>query len=114
MVIGEDVLALEVVENGRITDDGIAIRAARVGGFEKAPAGAPGWIIRVHVHLPQDDLFFLFKFVLRERRMLADIAENVDGGARAGIGDIDVIHGAIKRGVGVHVAAGILDLLVNA
>ena len=46
--------------------------------------------------------------------MLEDIAEDIDGDAAAGDGDIDPVDGAVEGRVGVHVAAGGLDLLVDA
>ena len=46
--------------------------------------------------------------------MLHDIAQDVDGHARAGVGHVDVKHRAVEGGVSVHVAAGLLHLLFAA
>ena len=49
-----------------------------------------------------------------EAGVLHDVAEDVNGDFGAGIGDVDMKDGAVEGGVGVHGAAGVLDLLVNA
>ncbi len=46
--------------------------------------------------------------------VLHDVAKNVDGDGGAGVGNVDMINGAVKGGVGVHVAARRLDFLVDA
>ena len=43
-----------------------------------------------------------------------DIAEDIDGDFAARVRHIDVVDCAVKGGVGVHAAAGFLDLLVYA
>ena len=49
-----------------------------------------------------------------KRGVLHDVAENIDGDPRAGVGDVDVINRAVEGGVGVHVTAGFLHFLVDA
>ena len=110
----DDVLALEFVEDVRITDDRVAVRAGRVGRLEQAPAGALARIIVAHRDLAADHVQFLCQLIGRQRRVLEDVAKDVDGHDRAVIGHIDVIHRAIEGRVGVHVPAGLLHLLINA
>ena len=57
---------------------------------------------------------FLGQFVGRQRRVLHDVAQDVDGDARAGVRHVNVIHRAVETRVGVHVTAGFLHFLVNA
>ena len=113
-VIGMDVFRLQFVENVRIANDGEAIRAAGVSGFEQAAAGAAAGIVHVHVHLADDDFHFLGQFVGGQRGVLHNVAENVHGDACAGIGNVNVIDGAVERRVSVHITAGFLHLLINA
>src|SRR5262249_53605449 len=43
-----------------------------------------------------------------------DVTEDIYGDFRTSVGHVDMINGAIKGSVGVHVTAGFLDLLVDA
>ncbi len=113
-VIAQDVLRLERVENIRVADDGEAIGAFGVGAFEQAPPGAPRRIVLVHVHLAADNIQFLLQFVRRQGGVLHDVAQDVHGHGRAGVGDVDMINGAVKGREGVHVTARRLDFLVDA
>ena len=73
----------------------------------------PG-LIDVHVHLAHDNLFFLFHFFVRQRGVLHDIAENVDGDFASRVRHVDVKDGAVEGRVGVHITARFLDLLIDA
>ena len=112
-VITADVLRLQLVENVRITDDRETIRAARVGGFKQSPARAAARIVLSHVHLAADHVHLLGQFIRRQRRVLHDVAQDVNRRARAGVRHVNVIHRAVEARVGVHVTAGFLHLLVN-
>jgi hypothetical protein len=68
----------------------------------------------VHVHLATDDFEFLGEFGVGEGGVLHDIGEDIDGHASAGGRDVDPINGAIERGVGVEIATGFLNFLVDA
>jgi hypothetical protein len=71
-------------------------------------------IILVHVHLAADDVHLLRQFLLGQRGVLHDVAEDVDGDFPAGVRDIDPIDRAVERRIGVHVTAGFLHFLINA
>ena len=77
-------------------------------------AGATAGIVLAHVHFAADDLEFLGQFVRRQRRVLHDVAQNIDRRGRAGVRHVNVIDRAVEARVGVHVTAGFLHLLVNA
>src|SRR5450756_1522635 len=113
-VIAADVVGLDAVEDVEIADDGIAIRTLGVSNLEQAAAGAAAGIVLAHVHFAADDIELLGEFIRRQGGVLHDVAQNIDGLHRAGVGDVDVINGAVKAGVGVHVTAGLLDFLVDA
>lgn len=70
-------------------------------------------IIHVHVHLAADHVHLLAQFVGGQGGVHHDVAEDVDGNLRAGVWHVDVIDRAVEGGVGVHVAARILHLLVD-
>ena len=86
----------------------------RVGGFKQPAARAAAGIVLVHVHFAADDVHFLGQFVRRQRRVLHDVAQNINRRARAGVRHVNVIHRAVEARVGVHVTAGLLHFLVNA
>ncbi|OQB90234.1 MAG: hypothetical protein BWX84_02011 [Verrucomicrobia bacterium ADurb.Bin118] len=113
VIVTHDVVALQFVENIRIPDDRVTIWAAGVGGFKQPAAGALVRIVLAHVHFPPDDLLFLGQFIRGKRSVLHDVAEDVHSHPRPGVRHVNVIDGAVKGGVGVHVPAGGLDLLVN-
>ena len=113
-IITVDVVGLDFVENVRVADNGEAIRTAGVGGHEQAAAGAAIGIVDVHVHFAADDVHFLGQFIRRQRGVLHDVAQNIDGRARAGVGHINMIDRAIEAGVGVHVTADFLHFLIDA
>ena len=113
-VVGVDIGGAEFVEDVGIADDGEAVRALSVGGLEEAAAGPATGVVVVHVHFAADDLEFLGQFGVGEGGVLHDIGEDIDGETGAGCGDIDPVNGAIERGVGVHVTAGLLDFLIDA
>jgi hypothetical protein len=113
-VVGVDIGGAQFVEDVGIADDGEAVGALGIGGFEEAAAGPAAGVVVVHVHLAADDLEFLGEFGVGEGGVLHDIGEDIDGHAGAGGGDIDPVNGAIEGGVGVHVTAGLLDFLVDA
>ncbi len=77
VVIGADVVRLQLVENVQIADDGETIRAARVGGFKQPAAGAAAGIVLAHVHFAADHVEFLGQFIRRQRRVLHDVAQDV-------------------------------------
>ena len=113
VIITANIIGLQLVENVRIANDREAIRAARVGGLEQAAAGAARRIVLAHVHFAADHVEFLAQFVRRQRRVLHDVAQDVDGHARASVGNVDPIHGPVERRVGVHVTARFLHFLVD-
>ena len=113
-VVGADVVRLEFVENLRVTDDGETAWITCVGRFKEALAGAPAGIVAAHVHFAADDLQLLVQLGFGEAGVLHDVAQNINGDPGSGVGNVDVIDGAVEGSVGVHVAAGVLDFLVNA
>ena len=113
-VISQNILRLERVENLRVADDGEAIRAFGVSHLKKPPARPSSRVVLVHVHFAADDIQFLVQFLRGQTGVLHDVAQNINGDSRAGVGDIDMKDRAIKGSVGVHVSARLLHLLVNA
>lgn len=105
---------MDFVEDIWIPDDGITIRAAGIRGFEEPPARAPSRVILIHVHLAQDDLLFFLHLSGRQRRVLHDIAKDINCDLGAGVRDVDVIDRAVERRVGVHVSARVLNFLIDA
>ena len=114
LVIGVEIFAADFVENIRIADDGETIRTLGVGGLEQATRGALMRVVLIHVHLAADDVHLLREVRLGQRRVLHDVAEDVDGDLPAGVGDVDPIDRAVERRVGVHVTTGLLHLLIDA
>ena len=113
-VIIADVRRLYLVENIRVADDGVAVGALGVGGLEETTAGAAAGVVEAHVHFAADHVHLLGQLIGRQGGVLHDVAEDINGLGAAGIGDVDVIDGAVETGIGVHIAAGFLDFLVNA
>ena len=113
-VIIADVRRLHLVENIRVADDGVAVGALGVGGLEETTAGAAAGVVEAHVHFAADHVHLLGQLIGRQGGVLHDVAEDINGLGAAGVGDVNVIDGAVEAGIGVHVAAGFLDFLVNA
>ncbi len=113
-VIIEDIIALHFIVDVGVADDSETIGASGVSGFEQAPRRPLARIVMVHVHFPEDDLLFLRHFVSGESGILDDIAEDVDGHGGAGVGNVNPIDRPVEGGVGIHVTACVLDLLVDA
>ena len=114
VVIAADVVRFEFVEDVGIANDGEAIRAFDVGDFKQPSARAAARIVLAHVHLAADDVHFLRKFSRRQRRVLHDVAQNINRLHRAGVRHVHVIDRAVEAGIGVHVTAGFLHFLINA
>jgi hypothetical protein len=101
------------MKNVRISDHRKAVGAAGIGRFEQPAAGASHRVVHVHVHLANDDLLFLLHLLRWQRGVLHDVTEDIDRHLGAGVRHVDVVHRAVERGVGVHVAARFLHLLVD-
>ena len=114
VVVRQQVVTGDAIEEVQQSDDRIAVRALGVGGRKKPHAGTTAGVVFAHVHFAPDDVEFLLEFIGRQRRVLEDVAENIDGRGGSRIGHINPIHRAVEARVGVHVAAGRLDLLVDA
>ena len=113
-VIRQQIISSDAIEEVQQSDDRIAVGTFGVGGRKKPLAGATSRIVFAHVHFAPDDIEFLLEFIGWQRRVLEDVAENVDGRGGPRVGHIDPIHGAVEARVRVHVAARRLDLLVDA
>ena len=113
-VIRQQVVSGDAIEEVQQSDDRIAVGTLGVGGRKKPLAGAAARIVFAHVHLAPDDIEFLLEFIGRQRRVLEDVAENIDGRGGPRVRHIDPIHGAVEARVRIHVAARRLDLLVDA
>ena len=107
-------VAGDAVEEIGQANDRESIGTAAVGALEKAAGGTTARIVVAHVHLTADDIEFLGEFVRGKGGVLEDVAKDVDGDAGTGVGDVDPVDGAVEGGVGVHVPASGLDLLVDA
>ena len=95
-VVTVNVIRLEFIEDIRITDDSEAIGTARVSGLEQAAAGTAARIILSHVHFATDDIEFLREFLRRQRRILHDVAEDVDGHPRACVRHVNPINRPVE------------------
>ena len=111
MIIGEHILARELVEEIEIADDRMAIRVLVERRLEDELAQFGVGIIAAHGELAADDFHFLVVFLGGNRGIENGIAENFQRLQRAIGRKIDVIDGAIKRRVGVEMTAEVLDLL---
>ena len=112
-VIADDVLSFQFVEDVEQANDGQAIRTAYIRSFEKSFTRTPVRVVLPHVHLAADDVELLGERLLGQRGVLDDVAQDVDGDARAGVRHVDVIDRSVERRVGVHVTAGFLNLLID-
>ena len=79
VVVRQQVVTGDAIEEVQQSDDRIAVRALGVGGRKKPHAGTTAGVVFAHVHLAADDVEFLLKFIGRQRRVLEDVAENIDG-----------------------------------
>ena len=113
-VVAHDVVPAKFVEDVRIANHRMPVRAGGVGGFKETPTGPATGVVLPHVDFAPDDVQLLFQLRFGQRGVLHDVAQNIHRYARASVGDINVIHSTIKGGVGVHVAAGLLHFLINA
>ena len=95
-VVTVNVIRLQFIEDVGIADDGEAVRTARVSGLKQAAAGTTARIILAHVHFAADDIEFLREVLRRQRRILHDVAEDVDGHSRPGVRHVDPIHRPVE------------------
>ncbi len=81
------------------------------GGLEDELAQLGIGIVAAHGELAPDDFHLLVVFLGGNGRVEDGVAENFQRGQRVVGRQIDVIDGAIEGGVGVEMAAEVLDLL---
>lgn len=84
-----------------------------IGGGEKQLRKCSLWIVAPHRKLASDNFLFLGVFLLRKGGIHHGIGENFQGGANAIAGKIDPENSAIKRSVGIDIAADILNFLCD-
>ena len=82
-------------------------------GAEHELGGLATGIVKSHRKFATDDFLLLHILVLGERGVLHHIGEDFDGLRGAVRGNIDPINGAVEGGVGIDVAAELLDLVGN-
>ena len=103
-IIGQQVLVAVGREHIAVADDRLAVGMHAEGGFEQGLGEPLVGIVEAHVDLPQDDFLFLRHLPGGQDRMEHGIGEQVDGHGGVRGRHVDVIHRAVKRGVGVDVA----------
>jgi hypothetical protein len=111
VVIGEHVVAGELVEEIEIADDRMAVGMADERGLEDELAEFGVGIVAAHGELAPDDFHLLVVFLGGDGRVEDGVAEDFQRGQRVVGGKIDVVDGAVEGGVGVEMAAEVLDLL---
>ena len=112
-VVSEQIAAGQLIENIPIADNGVTVRAFRVSSLKQSPAGSARWVVVAHLHFPSDDIQFTGQFIFGQGGVLHDVAQHLGGNLRAGVGDSDMIHRAVKRRVGVHMTASVLNSVIN-
>ncbi len=110
LVILHHVVALELVVNLDVADDGDAVWVNLEGGGHELEAGHAVGVIVAHGELAAYDLLLLRVLRGGERGIHHRIREEIEGGGDALRGDIDPEDRAIIRGVGIDVAALVLNL----
>jgi len=110
-VIDQHVIAGELVEEIDITDDRMAVGMPNEGGLEDEFAQFGIGVVAAHGEFAADDFHFLRIFLGGDRRVEDGVSKNLQRGQRIVRWKIDVIDGAVEGGVGVEVAAEVLDLL---
>ena len=111
LVIPHHLLLRELVEDIQLPDHRQPVGMALKRGREKQLARHPVGIIHAHREFAPDHFLFLRVFLRREGGVHHRIGQNIEGDARAGFRHIDPVNRPIERGVGVDVAAHILDFL---
>ena len=107
-VVGDEVVACDLVEDIEMADDWIfqRMRCER-GGEDLLPGNAVG-IIVAHRKLAPNHLALLFQLIGGERGIHQRIGEQIERRLHAARRDINPIHRAVERRVGVDVAAVVL------
>ena len=108
-VVLEGGVAVDGVEAVEVSDDGFAEGVFAVDGVEHQLAEGASGIIFSHVDFPADDVFFFSEFGVGEGGAGGEVGEDVEGGVEAFAEGIDPVDGAVEGGVGVEVAAAVLD-----
>ncbi len=108
-VVGEQVFAGDAGNHVAIADDGMAVRVLAESRGKEHLAEAVVGIILPHVDLAQNDVTFPRHLVSGQRGVQHGIGENIDGHGGVLGGQVDVIDGVVKGGIGVDIAAMRLD-----
>ncbi len=111
VVVGQHVVARELVEEIEVADDGMAVGMPDKGGLEDELAEFGVGVVAAHGELAADDFHLLREFLGGDGRVEYGVAQDLQRRQRVVRRKIDVIDGAVEGGVGVEVAAEVLDLL---
>ena len=114
VIVGDDVLPLDLVEDVRIPNDGVAIGTACVGGLKEPTAASAAGIVLAHVHFTPNDIQFLDQFVGGDAGVLHDVAEDINGHSGPGVGSVNMVNCPVERRIGIHGPAGVLNLLIDS
>lgn len=110
-VVGEHIVARNLVEEVEIADDRMAVGMAGEGGLEDELAELGIGVVAAHGEFAADDFHFLRVFLGGEDGVEDGIGEDFKRGKRVVGGEIDMIDGTVEGGVGVEMAAKVLNLL---
>ena len=110
-VIIHHLLLRELVINFQLADHRQAIRMLLISGLKGELTRHAIGIIEAHRKFPPDYFLLLDVFIRRQRRVHHCVGQNVERGRHAILRNIDPENGAVERGEGVDITAGILDAL---
>ncbi len=111
LVVGHHFIALQAVEDVEIADDRMpAGMFAESGGEERLAAHAIR-VVHAHGEFAADDLLFLGVFLHGQGGIHHRIGQQIERDRHAFGRDIDPVNRPLEGGVGIDVAAGILDAL---
>ena len=110
-VVVKHILAGELIIDVEIPDHRMAVRAFFENGIEHELGALAAGIIKSHGKLAADDFLFFRVFGFRQGRILHRIGQDFDSFRGSIRRCINPVNRAVERGVGIDVAATVLDLL---
>ena len=113
LVVAQHIVAREFVVNIQISDHRMPERTFGKNSPQHQLGRLPPRIVKPHRELPANDLLLLHILLLGQGRVLHHIGEDIHR-LRGSLGrNVDPIHRAVERGVGIDVSPPVLNLLGN-